>query len=121
MRKISSLAILILLLSACGAVKKRINASMDAWTGKHYSDLIAAWGPPQQIIDLGEDGKLLVWVYDRGDSERSVSTTTIEDQTLRDQTLRTETTYDDSTGWKAYRMFWANAEGIIYRWSWRGL
>ena len=31
----------------------RMNEIMQSWEGHHYSNLIASWGPPQQILDDG--------------------------------------------------------------------
>ncbi|HQQ76250.1 MAG TPA: hypothetical protein PLB01_02755 [Thermoanaerobaculia bacterium] len=33
------------------------------------------------------------------------------------------TTYtpEHAAGYTAYRMFWSNSDGVIYRWQWKGL
>jgi hypothetical protein len=38
---------------------------MESWVGHDQNDLIAAWGPPQQILDDGNGGKILVYVATR--------------------------------------------------------
>ncbi len=35
-----------------------INKKMQSWEGKHYGDLIAAWGAPEQVLDDGQGGKI---------------------------------------------------------------
>ncbi len=45
------LAVVSLFLVNAGCVS-RINKVMESWMGHNVSELIASWGPPQQIIDL---------------------------------------------------------------------
>jgi hypothetical protein len=34
----------------------------NTWIGNNVNDLIAAWGPPEQVFDNGPSGRIMVWV-----------------------------------------------------------
>ena len=73
----------LLIFSGCAA---RISNVMRSWKGHHYSDLIASWGPPQQVFDDGKGGRLLIW--------SSVRSWTLPGQT-RTNTIGNATIYDN--------------------------
>ena len=111
------IACLILLLSVTGCAGKKISANMASWMGAHQSKLILSWGPPTETHDDGKGGKVLVWLYDRGTT--TTSTTTSVDPKIcpqcSDVTVSRERENADAS-----RMFWVNEEGLIYHWRWRG-
>jgi len=106
----------------------RINKAMSSWENHHYSDLIASWGPPQQVFDDGQGGRILVYAIRRQWTSPGKSTTrTIGSATIWDDYIwgsaTTITSYKppETYGYTAHRMFWITRDGIIYRWAWRGL
>ena len=124
MKRILFVLPLLICLASCAA---RMNKVMASWQGNHYSNLLAAWGPPDQIMDDGSGGKIFVYTRVRSYTAPGTATT----QTSGTATASGGTVYGSATStttytpgqtytWKIYRMFWTNKNGIIYRWSWRG-
>ncbi len=72
-----------------------INNEMQSWVGHHKHELIVAWGPPHSERQDGAGGEVLIYQYQHS--------------------LNGKDYY-----W-ATRMFYVNADGIIYRWRWEGL
>jgi hypothetical protein len=105
-----------------------INGVMRSWEGQHYAQLIERWGPPQQVFDDGADGRILVYTTDRAwVVPGTARTTTTFNATAYDNliwgtaTSRTVYTPAQLQGYTAYRMFWIDRSGHIYRWAWQGL
>ena len=102
---------------------------MESWSGHHYSELMASWGPPQQVFDDGNGGRVLVWTANRSFQVAPATNTTM----TTGQALlygnqifgssQSYTTYQPAQAvtWTAYRMFWVNSSGHVYTWAWRGL
>lgn len=67
------------------------NAAMASWQGRNWNDLVASWGPPARVMDDGSGGRILTY-------EIKCS----------------------NPGVRLLRMFWANRDNVIYRWSWHG-
>lgn len=116
--------IIALTLSGCSS----INKTMESWMGHHQSDLVASWGPPQQVITDGQGGSIFVYTANRAFTSPGSSTTTVVgsasgygNRAYGSATSITTYTPPQTTSWSAYRMFWINASGRIYRWSWKGL
>ena len=110
--------------SGCAA---NVNKMMESWMGHHVSELIASWGPPQQVIDLGEEGKVYVWSAVRSfTTPGSATTTTTGSATVYGSTAfgsaQSTTTYTppQTTSRTATRSFWVDKNGRIYLWAWRG-
>ena len=126
-RTILALIVLGSMLSLLGCAA-RINNMMRSWEGQHYSDLIARWGPPQQVFDDGSDGRILIYTQVREWTSPGKSTTYTEGRaTIYDDYIwgsaTSRTTYQPSQtyGCTAHRMFWISKKGYIYRWAWKGL
>lgn len=122
---IGILAFSVLMMCGCAA---HVTHIMNSWVGSSSSDLIAKWGPPSQVFNDGSGGTVMVWAYQRSYTVPGNATT----NTTGSATLSGNTVYGSSTsrttynpaqnyGWTAYRMFWVNQSGIVYRWAWRGL
>lgn len=114
----------VLLLQSCAT----INKTMKSWEGHHYSSLIMKWGPPQQVFDDGYGGRILIYTKIRQWTAPGQATTyTTISATAYDNyiwgTAISTTTYNPAQtyGYTAYRMFWINKDGFIYRWAWKGL
>lgn len=97
--------------------------------GHHYGDLVANWGPPQQVLGDGSDGRILVYTTERQFVAAPATATTTGNYRFRTYdnliwgTGRTTTTYTPARtyGYSAWRMFWINRGGRVYRWQWKGL
>lgn len=116
--------ICVILFSGCA----HINEVMQSWDGSHYSDLIASWGPPQQVFDDGQGGRILIYTEERQWTSPGQSRTyTTGRATAYDNyiwgSVTSRTTYEPpkTHGYTAYRMFWIDRNGYIYRWAWKGL
>jgi hypothetical protein len=126
MRKATLLLCLILLASCVGKVKTNINNSMASWVDHHFTDLLASWGPPQQVMDDGNGGRVFVYTKTRSYTAPSTATTTAN-ATVNpyNNTIwgTATTTYNpgQTYSWTSYRMFFIGSNGRIYRWAWRGL
>ena len=115
---------MMLTLSGCAS----INSTMTSWMDHHYSELIASWGPPQQIFDDGQGGRFFVYLLDRTYTVPATSSTTTNFNAMGNYnavwgTAQSYTTYtpEHVAGYTAFRMFHANASGILYEWRWKGL
>ena len=88
MRAINLLCALALLIGSCATPRQK----MEAWVGKHKSDLILKMGPPYHISEDGKGGQVFTYT-----SYRSLN-------------------IGDPTAWNVVKMFYSNAEGNIYYW-----
>jgi hypothetical protein len=116
----------VLFFSCCLA--ETVNKIMISWENHHYGDLIASWGPPQQVFDDGYGGRILVYTLARYWSSPATSkiyvtgNATAYDNYIWGSAAATTTYYPSQIyGYTAYRMFWINKDGYIYRWAWRGI
>src|SRR2546427_1328011 len=69
------LLVMLVAMTGTGCVA-HINEMMESWKGHNISELIASWGPPQQIIDVGDEGKIYVWAKVRSFTSPGTATTT---------------------------------------------
>ena len=105
-----------------------VNSVMQSWEGHHYSNLMARWGPPQQVFDDGMGGRILVYTTNRSwvvpgtaTTRTTFNATGYDNYIWGSATSRTIFTPAQVQGYTAYRMFWIDRSGHIYRWAWRGL
>lgn len=45
-------------------VADNLNKTMSSWEGHHFSELIMSWGPPSQVYDDGQGGRIFVYLID---------------------------------------------------------
>jgi hypothetical protein len=122
----STVLLLILVLVGCGP---SVSEVMQSWEGSHYRQLYASWGPPQEIHDDGQGGRILIYTMTRSYTSPGYSTTNTQANVYSSPfgtgrgTATSSTTYvpPRTTSYQAYRMFYINEEGYIYYWAWRGL
>ena len=57
--KIKILLIICLLAVMSGCIGPQ--EAVQSWVGADVNDLIAIWGPPNQVIDNDAEGKIMVW------------------------------------------------------------
>jgi hypothetical protein len=100
----------------------------QSWMGHHYGQLIGSWGPPQQVYEDGQGGRILIWTQARFvDHTRYEHTQTYGQATVYDDyiwgsaTSRTTYTPPQTYGYTAHRTFYVNNSGCVYHWAWRGL
>lgn len=136
---IGGAAIALLVLTGCMTTKK-MNATMASWVGHHANDLIASWGPPQQVMSDGSGGQ--IFIYDRsgsvvipGQSTTTTNFTGTGNATYNQYgntgylsgnaygTAQTNSTYRpaQAIAIPRSRTFWVDRTGKIYRWAWQGL
>jgi hypothetical protein len=119
--RVLTLLLIVIMLSGCVS---QMNSTMKSWEGKHYSDLIASWGPPSQVLDDGQGGKIYCFQSTGSYTTPGSATTTGNAYSFGN----TATYYGNSSynppqtySYQRYRMFWVNSSGYVYRWSWKGL
>lgn len=105
------LCALIVFLSGCAS---NINKKMESWVGSHESDLIASWGPPQQVSDNGQGGKVLVY-------QNYVNLGQTQGVATSDGYGNTRFSMPQSRGYNRTRMFYVNEAGYIYSFRWQGM
>lgn len=113
-----------------------INKTMESWMGHNVNDLITSWGPPQQTMSDGQGGQILIYTQTRQWQTPGRSTTNTygsantygnyQGNTYTGNTsgsAKSTTTYTppQTYGYDAQRLFWVDSNGIIYRWSWKGI
>ena len=92
---------------------EEISKAMNSWVGSHYSDMMLKWGPPTYSTSDGKGGQILVYQYDRNGGSIPGYATKIGKTIFY--------TAPQNISYTAERMFWVNADGIIYSWRWKGL
>ena len=127
---------LILICSTGCMTAAKMNKTMSSWQGADVNYLIARWGPPTQVMQDGQGGRIFIYTYDRSYTSAGVATTTTTGNANGTATTNggntsvnvygqsnstTVYTPGQTAEWKVYRMFWIGPRGHVYRWSWRGL
>ncbi len=105
-----TVSLAVLLLASCAAVNK----DMASWVGRHQSELIAEWGPPQSTASDGKGGTILMYraYVNRGQTPGYIVPAGYG---------RYAYTAPQQQGYSRSRMFYVNSDGIIYAWRWQGL
>lgn len=129
-----TLAALFMLINTPGCAS--INENMASWMGHNSNELIASWGPPQQIMPDGQEGQILIYsqarqwttpgrattnTYGSATTHGNLYGNTYQGNTYGNATSTTSYTPAQTYGYSSYRMFWADKNGNLYRWSWKGL
>lgn len=113
----------VVVLSGCVSVSA-INSKMASWQGRSADDLLAEWGPPQQVMAAKEDSRdrILIYTIDRTWTNPGYVASTRSSYTYLGLQDATVTTYvpPEQGGYTAYRMFWVHPNGEIFRWAWKG-
>jgi len=124
------MALYILLLCACATTQQKRVELQRTWEGHNVNDLIAELGPPTQVLDDGQGGKIYCYSTSKTLHGGGSSFTTYQGQRQGDyyQTSKGYVPGNSYTG-QAYnfsgpsasftrsqhQMFWANDQGVIYR------
>jgi len=117
-------ALAVVALGACASTTK----VMESWQGHNANELLASWGPPQQVFSDGRGGRVFVYTSQRSWTTQGSSRThtNIQLYDYGDYISGTATSYTTYTpsktyGYTASRTFWINKHGVIYNWAWKGL
>ena len=114
-RRTGIAALLAVFLALTGCVtSKDVQDAMQSWVGKHQSELIQAWGPPQGVTSDGKDGTILMYsVYvDQGQQAGEVSVDFFGNASY---------TTPQQLGYYRSRMMYVDAKGYIYHFRWQGI
>jgi hypothetical protein len=106
-RTMAIFLVVFLFASAIGCGEKyadRMKRIMDSWLGSDISDVIANWGPPSQVTDIGNGNKIYSWT--------SSSTSTY----FYPATQYSKAHAENYTSEKS-RSFWVNSDGKVYKWA----
>ena len=120
MKRVMVLALAFLLIGCT----EQINKSLASWVGHNVNELIASWGPPNQVFSDGQGGQIFVYTQTRAWIQPGSATTTYSGTTYGNYSYGSATTVYNPAyvqGYTAYRMFWIGSDGTIYNWAWRGL
>lgn len=110
LRILPAVVLVALLSGGCASTSK----TMQSWMGIHQSNLILQWGPPTRSAPDGAGGTILIYEFDRYLGQ-------VPGRAVRNFDGSVSYTAPESTGYVAVRMFWVNANGILYHWQWRGM
>ncbi|HDY99918.1 MAG TPA: hypothetical protein ENH52_00420 [Nitrospirae bacterium] len=136
MKKIFIVPLLLFVVLGLLGCASAINKKMASWMGHDVNDLIASWGPPQQVMSDGKGGQILIFSQGRQWTTPGTATTNVYGtantygnyygNTYTGNTygnVQGTTTYTppQTHGYQAQRMFWVNSSGKIYKWAWKGL
>ena len=104
------LGLMLLFVQGCASITK----TMTSWVGAHISDLYLSWGPPTQTMSDGREGSIVSYYYSRNFGQ-------IPGQAVKNNyTGSISYTAPRNLSYTAERHFYANSDGIIYSWRWRG-
>jgi hypothetical protein len=90
--------------------------SMASWIGHPQSELYQSWGPPSNITSDGNGGQILIYA-----SISSYQTPGQINTNSYGNSTHTTYTAPQINSYQRTRMFYVNADGIIYSWRWQGL
>jgi hypothetical protein len=109
-----------------------IENNLQSYVGKHYSDVIARWGPATSIHTDGRGGKIMIWEFTSTYTVPGTVNTNANANTYgssygynygANTNVNANTSYTPAQT-KTYtkrRTFYVNSNGIIYNWAWQGL
>jgi hypothetical protein len=114
-----------ILFSSCAYQTNAISQDMQSWVGRHQSELIASWGPPQNTSIDGKGGTVLVYseYVDLGQTPGTIKRKNINplgNKSILGDTSTYEYTPPKQKGYYKKRMFYVNPDGYIYTYKWEG-
>jgi hypothetical protein len=106
--------------SACTA-----NNILIGWRGHHYSELVEQWGPPGQVLDDGQCGRVLIYTsppWNEAPATPAAPTPTAFDAAIwgKPETVKSYETWMKQQGrhvWRGWRLLAIDTDGTIYTWS----
>ena len=128
MKKTGRLAVIWLALAGLllGGCAGKINEVMESWNGRHISEVIQSWGPASRTSPDGKGGTIYIWenYVNLGTFPGTHSQSIDCSPSLGGWTSCSGTgryTLPQQQGWNRVRMFYADKNGVIYTWYWRGM
>ena len=109
-----ALVALFIVLVGTGGCAANVNKMMESWVGHHQSELILAWGPPNQVSSDGKGGQVLIYsgYVNLGQTPGRANVDYFGNVTY---------TAPQQQGYQRTRMFYVDPNGYIYAWRWQGL
>ena len=105
------LAVVTIAVCLGGCATQRENIT-DAWLMHNVKDLVACWGPPERVLDVGSGNRVFVWSETRTMSTPSYAT--MAGGVMLDYTAALTVEF------RGTRSFWVDSHGEIYRSAQRG-
>jgi hypothetical protein len=109
--RLDRLAVVIIALCFGGCATQRENIT-DAWLMHNVKDLVACWGPPERVLDVGGGNRDFVWSETRTMSTPSYAG--MAGGVMLDYTPALTVEF------RGTRSFWVDSHGEIYRSAQRG-
>lgn len=119
MRSIAICFVLALALSSCIHPIRTQNLAMQSWVGHSRGELVSKWGSPSSVV---EDGLYQMFVYAETETNTTVTPPTVLQQGgKRPPLVISPGRANTKTRVVRQRIFWLDADGIVRKWSWKGL
>lgn len=115
----SLMCLFLLLVIAAFAGCASTDKTMESWLGYHQSDLTARWGHPKQVLNDGQGG--MIFMYPARSCASAGTTYGSAYTTYGSAAGHKIYNPQPNASYKAYRMFWIDSNGRIYRSSSKGL
>ena len=90
------------------------NKLMDSWTGQNISELYSSWGPPSCTTSDGKGGTIVSYYYDKNFELIQGIAEKKDDGSI-------SYTMPEYMSYSAARHFYADSNGIIYSWFYKGI
>lgn len=103
-----------------GAAERHMDAVMNAWIGHSADELVEQWGPPSRILPAPPATEGSLYVYEESDQAVTVVPAYVPAPGAGRSSQVASYTVSSASGF-AYRVFWVNEAGRIYRTAWSGL
>ena len=103
--------LIVVCLAGCASLTP--SKAMQSWVGQQYGDMMLKWGPPTRTAPDGRGGQIVIYEYNRDMGQTP-------GRAVRNPDGSVSYTAPQSNGYVATRMFWVNADGVIYNWRWQG-
>jgi hypothetical protein len=93
------------------------NPNTESWVGQPVAELVASWGPAEQVIYVGDGNRVFLWPAIRSAIAPVAATTTTTGTTA----ALASAAAGNTNSYAATQAFWVSPGGEVYRWSKRGL
>jgi hypothetical protein len=99
-----------------------INQKMASWVGSPMSNMLAEWGTPDRETEIEAGGRLLTYYRDLWNvSDPLPCDDLYSTPNLRGAEIECARRLALTRPVKGQYLFWANQQGILFRWSWKVL
>jgi hypothetical protein len=119
-RAIAAIVVFAFVGCATSQSSRAIDQAMASWMGNSVSDLIASWGPPDQETQVEDGSRVLTYnrvLWEESDPLSCDNLYPTSDPNQADAECARRLLNQRAV--RGLQMFWANRDGVIYRWAWR--